>query len=686
MKKISASAMFCLIGFMVSAQFIYKIKADSVLITNDSCNAELILENSTKNVCGFLFNKGNGRTEFRSALIKLNDSVYVVGCDTLRLHGSAGSGSITANNGLTANTSTNVQLGGTLIQPTTIDVADQSLTISGNTFNNALTVTNSGEEGGGIYSQSAHWVGVMGVANNQAGVYGESETGQGLFGVSHSGTAMFLQSAFASNNTAEPIAVLQRLAFTPSNGIGGSIDFSIITTTDSVSGGMPQIANRLISKWTNVQNSTRTSQFEIVGVNSGVTARKLALAGSGLMTLDGYAGGAFQITDTSTNKPLTVDASGNIKQGKWFGGSSGTNGFFSPNQISSGNTSHNANYHTFGVNHLNEYLLQSGTGNKFTQFFIDSTSAKLETFDYDLNKYIGIGMDKVSGGNGAVTIFAQNGANASNAYIFPDSIKFWPNNGIMNINTLQTTNDTAAFKPTVWNPTTGSLRKLNYWPSGSGNSSSGTLIGIRVLTSGTSYTPTSGTASISAQLIGGGGGGGGVTGANNNVGAGGGGGSASYVIKYVTGVGSGPYTYAIGAGGTAGASTGGTGGNGGNTTLTIGATTYTSPGGSGGIGQTAGTAAAIVLGGNGGTAGTNGDVNGAGTPGGTGLRLSGTVGSSGAGASSVLGGGGNALNTAGAGNAATGFGSGGSGGLSTANTARTGGAGSSGVIIIYEYR
>ncbi len=47
------------------SQFTYRIKADSVKITNDSCTAELIIENSTKNVTGFLYNKGNGRTEFR---------------------------------------------------------------------------------------------------------------------------------------------------------------------------------------------------------------------------------------------------------------------------------------------------------------------------------------------------------------------------------------------------------------------------------------------------------------------------------------------------------------------------------------------------------------------------------------------------------------------------------------------
>jgi len=68
------------------AQYVYKIKADSVLITNDSCTAELNLENSTKNVKGFLYNKGNGRTEFRKGLFKLNDSLYQSGGDTMNFN------------------------------------------------------------------------------------------------------------------------------------------------------------------------------------------------------------------------------------------------------------------------------------------------------------------------------------------------------------------------------------------------------------------------------------------------------------------------------------------------------------------------------------------------------------------------------------------------------------------------
>src|SRR6184192_2414593 len=63
--------------------YIYTIKADSVLITNSCDTAELILENHTQTVPGFLFNKGRGRTEFRKVLQKINDSLYMLGPDTL---------------------------------------------------------------------------------------------------------------------------------------------------------------------------------------------------------------------------------------------------------------------------------------------------------------------------------------------------------------------------------------------------------------------------------------------------------------------------------------------------------------------------------------------------------------------------------------------------------------------------
>ena len=65
------------------AQYVYTINADSVKITNHCDTAELIIENHTQNVPGFLFNKGRGRTEFRRVLQKVDPTTYLIGGDTL---------------------------------------------------------------------------------------------------------------------------------------------------------------------------------------------------------------------------------------------------------------------------------------------------------------------------------------------------------------------------------------------------------------------------------------------------------------------------------------------------------------------------------------------------------------------------------------------------------------------------
>src|SRR5689334_17945830 len=65
------------------AQYVYTINADSVKITNHCDTAELIIENHTQNVPGFLYNKGRGRTEFRKVLVQSNDTTFLIGGDTL---------------------------------------------------------------------------------------------------------------------------------------------------------------------------------------------------------------------------------------------------------------------------------------------------------------------------------------------------------------------------------------------------------------------------------------------------------------------------------------------------------------------------------------------------------------------------------------------------------------------------
>jgi hypothetical protein len=67
MKRILFLLAFLCLEKALHAQYVYTIKADSVKVTNTCDTAELIIENYTQNVPGFLFNRGRGRTEFRGA-------------------------------------------------------------------------------------------------------------------------------------------------------------------------------------------------------------------------------------------------------------------------------------------------------------------------------------------------------------------------------------------------------------------------------------------------------------------------------------------------------------------------------------------------------------------------------------------------------------------------------------------
>lgn len=73
-----------LVSSHLSAQFVYTIKADSTKLTGCDSN-ELIIENHTQGVPGFLYNTGKGRTAFKRPLTKINDTFYLVGADTLKL-------------------------------------------------------------------------------------------------------------------------------------------------------------------------------------------------------------------------------------------------------------------------------------------------------------------------------------------------------------------------------------------------------------------------------------------------------------------------------------------------------------------------------------------------------------------------------------------------------------------------
>jgi hypothetical protein len=84
MKRILFILILLCLEKSLHAQYVYTIKADSVKITNTCDTAELIIENHTQSVPGFLFNKGRGRTEFRKVLQQINDSLYMIGGDSLK--------------------------------------------------------------------------------------------------------------------------------------------------------------------------------------------------------------------------------------------------------------------------------------------------------------------------------------------------------------------------------------------------------------------------------------------------------------------------------------------------------------------------------------------------------------------------------------------------------------------------
>ncbi|MFB6456765.1 hypothetical protein ACE38W_15945 [Chitinophaga sp. Hz27] len=76
-----------LLAIHTYGQKIYQIRADSVRIYNVCDTAELIIENRTQQVSGFLFNKGAGRTEFKKLKLSTvgTSEIAIAGQDTLDL-------------------------------------------------------------------------------------------------------------------------------------------------------------------------------------------------------------------------------------------------------------------------------------------------------------------------------------------------------------------------------------------------------------------------------------------------------------------------------------------------------------------------------------------------------------------------------------------------------------------------
>jgi hypothetical protein len=243
---------------------------------------------------------------------------------------------------------------------------------------------------------------------------------------------------------------------------------------------------------------------------------------------------------------------------------------------------------------------------------------------------------------------------------------------------------------TNFNSGTNATQETFWLGNGTWAVATGTLTGVQVYTAtgANTWTKPDYVTKVVAEIVGGGGGGGGTDSAASNAAVGAGGGGGAYTLEYCTSPGN-TETATVGGGGTAGSSSAGNGGTGTASSFTCNGTTYSANGGAGGDGQANGTSVLPSQGGAGGGISSNGDVLLGGGPGLHGYRLSGTVGASGVGGSSVLGGGGSGTTTAAGLNGYAGglYGGGGGGGLVLNNSgAVTGGAGGDGIVIVWEYK
>jgi len=224
--------------------------------------------------------------------------------------------SITANNGLTMSTLTNVQLGGTLIQNTSIDVQGFQFLFTGvrNTVDTILRITNSGT-GGGLYAETTGNNPIGGFCNgNAAGGSFISATGPGILALSNSYTSAaghFRNFSNLVNSVTDVLEInsLPSSATLPANGIGSSIAYKL----PKINGlGFKEItdANKIISKLTDVAEATINSELIFQGRTGGAALQDLVtFKGDGEVQFHEYGVGNFV---TAYTYLLGVDASGNV--------------------------------------------------------------------------------------------------------------------------------------------------------------------------------------------------------------------------------------------------------------------------------------------------------------------------------------------------------------------------------------
>lgn len=223
------------------------------------------------------------------------------------LPSGGGGGSITLNNGLTL-TGTNGQLGGVLVQSTVVDgqtAFNMEFTSSLSGTNSTVTILNTGT-GVGLFGNASVGIGVEGKTTTGSGIFGQATTGVGVTGVATTGLAYNFSTVPVNNNSIASMGQIGRgTSGTAANGIGLSLDMFVQDSSAS-----NYLAGQVVTYWTNVNHSVRTSTVGLTNTLNGVTRQVFDVLGTGQAQLLLYT------TSTSfTGTPianLAVDATGKI--------------------------------------------------------------------------------------------------------------------------------------------------------------------------------------------------------------------------------------------------------------------------------------------------------------------------------------------------------------------------------------
>jgi hypothetical protein len=222
---------------------------------------------------------------------------------------------ITANNGLTMSTASNVQLGGTLIQNTDIPTGDYRIRLSSST-----TKINP-----------VFMIDALGTASNAHGIFINSAGGYAGYFEANSG----LGALFATNAGTTPAVTFQQIngqvvgKFTRTGanntGIGNILDlYNTCATGPAVVGlgtainfniednlSTPSNAGTISFDWTSFA-SGNSSRFVVKTVGFGISSNQLEVSNEGLLTLNSYGLGAFYDPSNIVNYTLAAKASGEI--------------------------------------------------------------------------------------------------------------------------------------------------------------------------------------------------------------------------------------------------------------------------------------------------------------------------------------------------------------------------------------